>query len=114
MEMVLNDAPEAVIEKSEVLLCYHCGTPCISNSISLDDKSFCCEGCQLVYEILNENGLCDYYKIQNHPGLSQVKALRNDKYAYLDNTDIAKQLYKFTDGKHAIVSLGSHDGLTRS
>ena len=104
MEMVLNDAPEAVIEKSEVLLCYHCGTPCISNSISLDDKSFCCEGCQLVYEILNENGLCDYYKIQNHPGLSQVKALRNDKYAYLDNTDIAKQLYKFTDGKHAIVS----------
>ncbi len=104
MQMVLNnDAPNVVIAGEE-LLCYHCGSPCISNSISLSGKCFCCDGCKLVYEILNENGLCDYYKIQNHPGLSQVKAIRSDKYAYLDNAQIAQQLYKFTDGKHAIVT----------
>ncbi|MBS1687717.1 MAG: heavy metal translocating P-type ATPase metal-binding domain-containing protein, partial [Bacteroidetes bacterium] len=95
-----------IIEKpiKQETLCYHCGTPCITNNIAIEKKIFCCEGCKLVYEILNENGLCDYYKIQSHPGLSQIKPIRNDKYAYLDNEDIAKQLYKFTDGTHAIVS----------
>ncbi len=86
-------------------LCYHCGAPCISASIVADEKVFCCEGCKLVYEVINENGLCDYYKIQNHPGLSQVKAIRNDKYAFLDNEEIAKGLYKFTDGDKAIITL---------
>lgn len=86
-------------------LCYHCGTPCITNNISLEDKVFCCEGCKLVYEIINNNGLCDYYTLQSHPGLSQIKATRQDKYAYLDNADIAKQLYSFTDGTRTIVTL---------
>ncbi|MBL7719817.1 MAG: heavy metal translocating P-type ATPase metal-binding domain-containing protein, partial [Flavipsychrobacter sp.] len=86
-------------------VCYHCGTPCMTNKLSIEDKFFCCEGCKLVYELLNENGLCDYYKLQSHPGLSQLKALRNDKFAYLDNPDIAKKLFKFTDGRNAIVTL---------
>ena len=84
--------------------CYHCGLPCITNSIAIDDKVFCCDGCKLVYEILNDNGLCDYYKMQSHPGLSQIKALRSDKYAFLDNETVAKQLYKFTNGNYTIVT----------
>ncbi|WP_276133143.1 heavy metal translocating P-type ATPase [Polluticoccus soli] len=96
-----------IIEKGceQDLLCYHCGTPCISASIAIEDKAFCCEGCKLVYEILNQNGLCDYYKIQSHPGLSQIKAVRNDKYSYLGDSTIAERLYKFQDGKHVIVTL---------
>jgi Cu+-exporting ATPase len=85
-------------------LCYHCGAPCVNDNIHIADKVFCCEGCKLVYEILNENGLCDYYKIQSHPGLSQIKPVRNDKFAYLDNEDIAKKLYKFTDGRNVIIT----------
>jgi P-type Cu+ transporter len=85
-------------------LCYHCGTPCISDAIAIDNNIFCCDGCKLVYEILSNNGLCDYYKLQSHPGLSQIKSVRNDKYAYLDNEEIAKQLYKFTNGDHTIVT----------
>ena len=84
--------------------CYHCGISC-NTSIAIDDKVFCCEGCKLVYELLDDNGLCDYYKLQSHPGLTQIKALRNDKYAYLDNEEIAKRLYKFTDGKNVITTL---------
>ena len=84
--------------------CYHCGVHCVSNAIAIEDKVFCCEGCKLVYEILNKNGLCDYYQLQSHPGLSQIKPLRSDKYSYLDNEDIAKQLYKFTNGNHTIVT----------
>jgi len=90
--------------KSETI-CYHCGTPFITNSIAIDDKVFCCEGCKLVYELLNNNGLCDYYAIQNHPGLTQIKTARSDKYSYLDNAAIAQQLYKFTDGSNTIVTL---------
>lgn len=84
--------------------CYHCGTECTNTNIAIGDKLFCCDGCKLVYEILNKNGLCNYYDLQNHPGLSQVKPIRNDKYAYLDNEAIAEKLYKFTDGNNTIVS----------
>jgi len=84
--------------------CYHCGTPCLSNNIAIADKVFCCEGCKLVYEIINNNGLCDYYSLQSHPGLAQIKSIRSDKYSYLDNEDIARQLYKFTNGEYTIVT----------
>ncbi|XZF14975.1 heavy metal translocating P-type ATPase [Chitinophagaceae bacterium MMS25-I14] len=86
-------------------ICYHCGTPCLNKKISIADKYFCCEGCKLVYEILDQNGLCNYYHIQNHPGLSQVKAKRADKFSFLDQQEIATQLYSFTDGNHTTVSL---------
>ncbi len=91
--------------KKADVLCYHCGTPCVSNTIAIEEKIFCCDGCKLVYEIINDNGLCDYYKIQSHPGLLQIKGIRNEKYAYLDNEEIAKQLYDFTNGDHTIVTL---------
>ncbi|MCD6064936.1 MAG: ATPase-associated domain protein, partial [Flavipsychrobacter sp.] len=88
---LIKERNAIIIEKEckQELLCYHCGTPCITASISIEDKAFCCEGCKLVYEILNQNGLCDYYTIQSHPGLSQIKSIRNDKYAYLDEAAIA-------------------------
>lgn len=85
--------------------CYHCGTACITDSIAIDDKVFCCDGCKLVYEIINNNGLCDYYTLQSHPGLSQIKPVRKEKYAYLDNEELVAKLYKFTDGRYSIVTL---------
>ena len=91
-------------EATSITQCYHCGTQCLTRTISIADKVFCCEGCRLVYEILNENGMCNYYQLQSHPGLSQIKSIRSDKYAYLDNEDIARQLYKFTSGDYTIVT----------
>lgn len=90
--------------KAKEKACYHCGTECITASIAIDDKLFCCEGCKLVYEIINQNGLCNYYDIGSHPGLSQVKPVRSDKYAYLDNEEIAQKLYAFTDGDYTIAT----------
>jgi len=85
--------------------CFHCGTLCAVSGIRIEDKSFCCEGCRLVYEIINNNGLCDYYKLQSHPGLSQIKGKRLDKWAYLDSDAIAEKLYAFTNGDLSIVTL---------
>lgn len=98
--LIINQPAGADTKK----LCYHCGTECATNKIAIDEKLFCCDGCKLVYEIINENGLCNYYELQSHPGLSQVKGARSDKYAYLDNEEIAKKLYKFTDGNNTIVT----------
>lgn len=92
-------------QKKTATACYHCGQPCLTDRIAIADKQFCCDGCKLVYEILNEKDLCDYYKLQQHPGLSQIKSVRRDKYAYLDDESIATKLYRFTDGDLAIVTL---------
>ena len=85
-------------------ICFHCGTPCATESVSIGEKQFCCEGCKLVFEILDTNGLCEYYNIESHPGLSQIKAVRKEKYSYLDNPDISAKLIRFTDGVRSIVS----------
>lgn len=112
MSVVLSEVSEVKIPDSkenistqEVTLCYHCGTECLDEGIVIEDKHFCCDGCKLVYEIINQNGLCNYYELSNHPGLSQVKATRSDKYVYLDNEQIAERLYKFTDGNNTLVTL---------
>lgn len=89
----------------EQLICYHCGTECLTKNIAIEEKVFCCEGCKLVYEILDENGMCDYYKLQSHPGLPLIKPLRSDKFAYLDNEDITRKLYTFDDGNNVIITL---------
>lgn len=105
----ISTGRNTVIVKKEVQpagrLCYHCGAECTTTNIAIEDKLFCCDGCKLVYEILDKNGLCNYYELQSHPGLSQIKPVRSDKFSYLDNEEIAEKLYKFTDGNTTIVTL---------
>ncbi|MBK7964202.1 MAG: heavy metal translocating P-type ATPase metal-binding domain-containing protein [Bacteroidetes bacterium] len=48
--------------------CYHCGENCNEEVVHLSEKSFCCTGCKLVYELLLENDLCNYYNLQTAPG----------------------------------------------
>ncbi|MEP6750581.1 MAG: heavy metal translocating P-type ATPase metal-binding domain-containing protein, partial [Bacteroidota bacterium] len=53
------------------IACYHCGEECITKNIRIEDKRFCCEGCKMVYQVLNRGGLCDYYNLNDNPGISQ-------------------------------------------
>ena len=78
--------------------CYHCGEPCLEETIQFDNNSFCCNGCQTVYEILNQNDLCDYYRLEQMPGISP-KVAKLGKFAYLDNEEIKEQLLDFKDGE---------------
>ncbi|WP_207495142.1 heavy metal translocating P-type ATPase [Aridibaculum aurantiacum] len=77
--------------------CYHCGEDCGSNVIVAAENSFCCEGCKMVYEILNRSGLCDYYSINQNPGTSQREPLRKDKFAFLDDVKIRQSLISYHD-----------------
>lgn len=104
---VLSQAPRArksTSPKPSRLDCYHCGQPCLIQSIRIDEKAFCCEGCKLVYEILAQKGLCNYYELEQHPGLSGIKPLRKDKFSFLDDAQIADRLFSFTNGNYAIVT----------
>ncbi len=57
-----------------------------------DGKIFCCHGCQVVYELLRENDLCDYYAISPRPGLTPDRPARFD---YLDDEEIQRKLLDF-------------------
>jgi P-type Cu+ transporter len=76
--------------------CYHCGELCEDGLVEFDEKPFCCNGCKMVYEILDENDLCNYYDLQNSPGITLKNRNYEQKFAYLDNLDIQNQLLNFS------------------
>ncbi|MCB0803101.1 MAG: heavy metal translocating P-type ATPase metal-binding domain-containing protein [Flavobacteriales bacterium] len=78
--------------KAEV--CYHCGDACDVELIIFDEKQFCCHGCKTVYEILAQNDLCDYYRIEQMPGITP-KIKTENKFEYLENESIIEQLVDF-------------------
>lgn len=92
-------------QPTQSTLCYHCGEDCQDESISLEEKHFCCQGCKTVYEILNKVELCDYYKIEDHPGLNQKNKIRSDKFAFLDDEQLQTKLVKFKDQKQSHIAL---------
>ncbi|MFP5042743.1 heavy metal translocating P-type ATPase [Parasediminibacterium sp. JCM 36343] len=83
--------------------CFHCGEDCES-PIHQYDKDFCCEGCAMVYGILDKNGLCNYYNIQEASGISGRKKVRSDKFEFLDDKSIAASLVNYSDETHTHVA----------
>jgi Cu+-exporting ATPase len=77
------------------VLCTHCGDPCPNDKIVLGESHFCCEGCRLVYQLLDRNGLCTYYELNAHPGVSLRAPVRKDKFAFLDQEKMADALVSF-------------------
>lgn len=83
--------------------CYHCGEDCIEEEILFDEKQFCCTGCKTVYEILDQNDLCNYYNIDSAPGISPPKN-SNKKFEYLEHDAIIEKLISFKDDQTSLVT----------
>lgn len=83
--------------------CFHCGISCENTSIHIEEKSFCCNGCKTVYELLSENEMSCYYDFQNNPGAipQEIKG----KYDYLSNESIVTKLVEFEDDTFQIATL---------
>lgn len=94
----------SIKETSHITYCYHCGESCFTNNISVEEKFFCCEGCKTVYQILNESNLCEYYNLNDNPGISQRIKIRKDKFAFLVDEKTQLQLITFRDEKQVHVS----------
>lgn len=88
---------------SNVVHCYHCGEDC-TEEVHFDDKTFCCQGCKTVYEVLNQHNLCTYYNLNEKPGTSLNKEVYNSRFAYLDDKDVQDKLIQFTDGQLSTVT----------
>jgi Cu+-exporting ATPase len=95
----------SVIFNTDIRLnCYHCGETCSSDKIRTGDKLFCCEGCRMVYGILNQHGLCDYYNLNENPGINQRSGSRQDKFAFLDDEKIEARLVYYRDEEQVHVN----------
>lgn len=58
----------------------------------------------MVYDLLNERGMCAYYQLNKSPGINKPSTARNDKFSFLDNTGIQQKLINFKDGEQVHVS----------
>lgn len=83
----------------EGLSCFHCGEPCPDNSIAIGEKHFCCQGCKTVFEILSANEMCEYYDIEETPGITPKQDLITDRFDYLDDETVKPQVIEFSDGQ---------------
>ena len=84
--------------------CYHCGDFCENELIVFNSHNFCCNGCKTVYEILNQNNLSDYYRIENTPGIKNNQ-VSDSYYKFLDIEEIANPLFEFKENERRVVRL---------
>jgi len=84
--------------------CYHCGDVCPDSSPRMGDKQFCCNGCKMVYELLESNEMCDYYSYSTTPGIAPKEAGTEAKFKYLEDESIRQKLVNFSDGNTASVT----------
>ena len=85
--------------------CAHCGEICNDSAVfTFETKTFCCNGCKVVYQVLQSHGMTSYYSLNPTPGISQKKR-STEYYAYLDDASVAEQLLHFREGGVARITL---------
>jgi len=91
------------MEVGEDLACYHCGQACDSVSFAIAEKNFCCYGCKVVYELLEDNNLCDYYQYETHPGAT-IRPVDDEAYVVLDDPAVQRRLLDFSSDSFARIT----------
>lgn len=90
-----NISRSAISPSHEVVKCFHCGEDCPDHELAIEEKYFCCIGCQSVYELLNKTGLCAYYDLNSFAGTNRRNLNRSNKFAYLEEDSIRQSLVQF-------------------
>ena len=76
--------------------CAHCGDSCPPATVPVGNLSFCCQGCQSVYEILQANNLGDFYRLDKDAGRAQKRQSPRD-YSWLDLDKLAGRFIRYQD-----------------
>lgn len=100
----INSATFATAPSFQAATCAHCGLPCLTTAVRAHEKSFCCSGCQTVYEILTENGLTHFYELNEKAGVQIKRPSRREQFLFLDEPAVREKLLDFTDGKTSRVT----------
>lgn len=77
--------------------CYHCGDPCAETHRVHAGKDFCCQGCEVVYDLLNESGLCNYYELEKQPGVKQIGTLDQQRIELFDLAEVRERVVEFSE-----------------
>ncbi len=85
-------------------VCVHCGAPCRGLAVRRHDRDFCCHGCLTVFELLQENGLGDFYRLSDRPGVQVRESAALDRFAFLDEPAVRDRLLDFSDARSARVT----------
>ena len=84
--------------------CYHCGDEVIGKGIIFDQKSFCCNGCKSVYQLLKDTNLTNFYRMESNAGAKPTLSNQH-KYAFLEVETIRDKFMDYKDEKSARVTL---------
>jgi len=101
--MLTDRLAQNSVSSHSATACHHCGEPCPDEKHRLGALSFCCSGCQTVYEILHHNGLEKFYEIDAEAGQS-LQQRTDARYAYLDDAEVRERLLDFSSPAMAKVS----------
>ncbi len=85
------------VRELTTLTCYHCGDACAEDHRVHDDKDFCCHGCEVVYDLLNESGLCDYYALEAKPGVKQRSSVDEQRTELFDLLEVRDRIVEFSE-----------------
>lgn len=83
--------------------CFHCGQGIEKERILFDEKTFCCNGCKSVYEILNINNLANFYELNKRAGIRPSDE-SSTQYDYLDTPEIFEKVTDFSEGSTSLVT----------
>ena len=82
--------------------CFHCGQEVQKERIFFDEKVFCCNGCQSVYEILHLHQLDNFYELNQRSGIRPDE--NTTQFDYLDTPEIFDRLVDFSEGETALIT----------
>ena len=68
-----------------------------------DEKTFCCNGCKSVYEILNINNLANFYELNKRAGI-RPNDESSSQFEYLDTPEIFEKVTDFSEGNTSLVT----------
>ncbi|QDP85066.1 HAD-IC family P-type ATPase [Chryseobacterium sp. SNU WT5] len=83
--------------------CFHCGQNIEKERIAFDEKTFCCNGCKSVYEILNMNDLGNFYELNKRSGIRPNNE-NAGQFDYLDTPEVFTKVTDFSEGNTSLVT----------
>lgn len=84
--------------------CDHCGENLNSGSIRHEAHSFCCTGCETVFNLLHDSELGTYYTLENKPGSRMGETSTNNRFDFLEDASIRQRFIQFSDAQITRVS----------
>lgn len=84
--------------------CNHCGDACDGSILNTQKQAFCCQGCESVYQLLNDNNMCDFYRMREG-AVSKPGTIDEARFDHLNDLDLQRRLLDFEDQHQYRVSL---------